>query len=675
MKLALAQLDVVPGRPDRNVAAGLEMIAEAKRQKADIVALPELFVSGYLLGDNKWNADEACLDYMSYNEPLLEASHGIAIIYGNVFLDTNINERVQTRAWYPNRDGRTRKYNAAYVIQNGKPAARAKETKLLPSGIQPKTLQPTYRIFDDDRHFFSLIQISQQFNTPLETLLQPWLIDVNGGQKKVGVIICEDGWWNEYGVNPAGILIKNSAEAVVDLSASPFTLGKNAARDRRVISTKEDVESRGLQFPPFYYVNCCGVQNNGKNLIMFDGDTTAYNKQAKPVVLSSGMYKPELLIVSHDAVCNAPAIERKEKSLIEQKRDTLVRGWRAFLDMVGVSGNPRVWHGLSGGIDSTVGALLIAEAFGSGCLECIGMPTRFNSKGTQGIAAQFAQQCGFTYHVVPIQEIATLQERMLLSVNPKVRVSPLARGNIAARIRGAGVLAGLAGVYGGIFSNNGNKDEMWLGYATIHGDLSGAGAHLGDMTKMEVVALAKLYKHEYQEKYGFDPIPDSLIPDELWTERADFVFPTAELEEEQKDPIKFGYHCSLLQHMLGYYRKTPADIMELYLNGTLDTTLDAYHVGVADNPQGLTARLMQRYSLFEPKNFIADLKWFASAFERNVFKRTEFTPLIFMTSKTTFGFDNRECILPPYETKRQRALEREIREGMRVYCPKGRGAA
>ena len=677
MKVALAQIDVIPGKPKINMARGLEMIAEAKNQKADIIALPELFVSGYLLGDNKWNSDTVCLDFMRHNEKLLEASNGIAIVYGNVFLDKDINRRLNDDTWRPNRDGRTRKYNAAHVIQNGKTARRALETNLLPPGVQPKTLQPTYRVFDDDRYFFSMRHIQQEFNVPLETLLQPWVLNIQGEEKKIGVIICEDGWWNEYLINPAGILIKNGAETIIDISASPYTYGKNGARDRRVISTKENVEERGDKFTTFYYVNCCGVQNNGKNLVMFDGGTTAYNIEAEPVVLSSAMYEPELIVLEDEDLRKAQPVERKEKSLIEQKRDTIIRGWHSFADMVGAHGNPTVWHGLSGGLDSVTGALVIAEAFGSDYLENVYMPTVFNKKEMQGgvdtesISEHFTNKCGFRYNKIDLQAMVELQERMLTSIRPGTKVSSLARGNIASRARGAGVLAGLAGIYGGLFSNNGNKDEMFLGYSTIHGDLAGAGAHLGDLTKMEIVALAKLYNKEYKAKYGFEPVPALLIPDELWTERKDFVSPSAQLEKDQKDPIKFGYHCALLQYMLEYRRNVAADVMELYLNGRLDSTLDKYHEGVADNPKGLTARLMQRYDLFSPKNFIEDLKWFDSSFEKSVFKRTEFTPLVFMTSKTAFGFDNRESILPPEELLRATELEREILSGMKSYEPRG----
>src|SRR5512134_622856 len=155
MKIALAQMEVIPGKIDHNVHIMLDMITQAKNEAADLIVFPELCISGYILSD-QWVSESFCAALMEYNQVFMQASHGIAIVYGNIYLDQEINRRMTDDAYHPNKDGRTRKYNGVYVFQNGRPARRVKEGNILPQGVQPKTLLPQYRIFDDERYYFSL---------------------------------------------------------------------------------------------------------------------------------------------------------------------------------------------------------------------------------------------------------------------------------------------------------------------------------------------------------------------------------------------------------------------------------------------------------------------------------------------------------------------------------------
>src|SRR3989344_1756501 len=280
MKVALAQMNVIPGMPKKNIETMLRMIKEAKVNGADVVAFPEMCVGGYLLGD-KWLEDSTCLNLMKFNEVLRKASEGIVLAYGNVYLDKDINERVKDTKWHPNKDGRVRKYNSIYVFQDGKPVHRKEETGVLPNGLQPKTLLPNYRFFDDERYFFSLKDIARDFGVPLKNLMQPFVVDIDEKKVEIGFELCEDLWCEDYrenkeALNPTKMLIENGAEYIVNLSASPWTYGKNGARDRRVKFLKEE---SGDSFVPFLYVNCTGVQNNGKNVTTFDGGSTIYNKE------------------------------------------------------------------------------------------------------------------------------------------------------------------------------------------------------------------------------------------------------------------------------------------------------------------------------------------------------------------------------------------------------------
>lgn len=161
MKVALAQLDVQAGRPRKNVKRMVEMIREAKLEDADLIAFPEMAVSGYLVGD-KWTDDSWCRNLMEYNEMLREASEDIIVVYGNVFLDDKLK----------GRDGRAVKFNSAYCVEN---------KKII--GIRHKTLLPTYRIFDDSRYFAN----------PLDFGIEPTPVELSNGIK-IGLEVCEDMW-------------------------------------------------------------------------------------------------------------------------------------------------------------------------------------------------------------------------------------------------------------------------------------------------------------------------------------------------------------------------------------------------------------------------------------------------------------------------------------------------
>lgn len=139
MKVALAQMEVVPGQPGKNLETMLAMIEQAKRSGVDLIAFPEMCVPGYLLTDHFYRED-LLREFMSFNEELRNASQGIAIAYGNIFADTDkaINERTGEKGPHPNKDGRSRKYNAVYVFQNGKPAPRLRET----SALRMETYRP-----------------------------------------------------------------------------------------------------------------------------------------------------------------------------------------------------------------------------------------------------------------------------------------------------------------------------------------------------------------------------------------------------------------------------------------------------------------------------------------------------------------------------------------------------
>jgi NAD+ synthase (glutamine-hydrolysing) len=557
---------------------------------------------------------------MEYNEVLREASRGIAIAYGNIYLDKFINKRVNHDGFHPNKDGRTRKYNSIYVFQNMEYVSRLKETNILPQGVQPKTLLPNYRIFDEERYFFSTQDIAKDFSVSLESLLQPFILRVSEEQVPIGFELCEDLWCEDYrrngnALNPTKILIQNGARLIINISASPWTFGKNKTRDKRIGFLKKE---SGNDFVPFLYVNCVGAQNNGKNILVFDGASTVYNSDGLPVILADATYQEELIIVCESDFSKKP-LERVEKGKVEAKFQAIIRGLRHINDIFGHI--PRYVIGLSGGIDSAVVASLLTIAVGKENVTGVNMPTKYNKQVTKDIAKRVAEKLGIEYVVIPITEIVELNRLLLITKTNAEKLDSVLEQNIQAKVR-MQILSNLAQKYGGIYTNNGNKWEIATGYCTLDGDARGALAPIGDLTKSEVILIAQ-YLNEHI--FGVEVIPHASIGLE--------ILPGAELEYQQINPLKLGYHCALIEAFMDYKPKSAEDIMHWYLDGTLEDNL------------GITTQLIKDHRIDHPREFIRDLEWFNSQVQKSVFKRIQGQPIILLT-KTAYGYDRRESILP-----------------------------
>ncbi len=658
MKIALAQMEVKPAQPEKNLETMLEMIEQAKKQKVDVVAFPEMCLGGYLIGD-KFLDDDFCADLMEYNEDLAKASVGITIIYGNIYVDKNINTRWEDNAIHPNKDGRTRKYNAAYIYHNGKPVERANNNNILPQGVQPKTLLPNYRFFDDERYFFSAKDIATDAGVDLNALMQPFLIKVGDKRIPISINLCEDMWCEDYRLNRksqniAQYHIQNGAQAIINISASPWTYGKHHARDRRV----QFLAKNCSPFVPYFYINCVGAQNNGKNIITFDGGSTIYNNDGLPVKTITESYTQDLLVIDLEEVNGAPITTRTEKKKIAQKYDAMIRGLRHLPDMIGTDTYPLVVNGMSGGVDSDVSSALLVDAFGIGHVLGLNLPTEYNSEQTKQSAAYTASKLGIKILTVPISTIVnanqeTLQEYVFNKLGIKLHsnAKDVTDQNIQAKIRGTNILSNVAGAYHALFINNGNKLETALGYATLYGDVGGAIAVLGDLTKTEVFEMARYINNEVHHD---EIIPWTLIPDELFRFDNGKIAPSAELKEKQIDPMRFGYHDALLEALTNYNKTSPEQILRWYKEGTLAENLD------------ISNELLERWDITTPSTFIADLDWFRNQHNGNVFKRVQAPPIIIL-SKSAYGYDIRESIIPTQETRAYTRMKAEILQMDRYY--------
>jgi NAD+ synthase (glutamine-hydrolysing) len=379
---------------------------------------------------------------------------------------------------------------------------------------------------------------------------------------------------------------------------------------------------------PFFYVNNVGAQNNGKNILVFDGDTTAYDSDGS-VCARAAHWREELLTVGGGGSAGVSDDQGETQAI----HDALVTGI-AHLDRTRGQDN-RYLIGVSGGVDSSVVVSLLAQACGPERVFAVNMPTRFNADITQENARILCERLGVDYLSCPIDELYQQLSGKIASTrfaSSEGDYTRLVDENLQARIRGADILAGLAAKHGLIFTNNGNKTEVALGYATLYGDVNGAIAPIADLYKTQVFALAR-YLNE--DVYGKETIPLNLMDGS--------IVPSAELSDAQDvtrglgDPIKYGYHDALLRQMIEY-RHHPADILGWFLDGSLLGAL-----GWDD-----AARFRDYFP--DAKVWLEDLEWIACQLRISYFKRIQAPPII-VTSKRAFGFDLRESQLPDYAPK------------------------
>jgi len=520
VRIALAQINSTVGDISGNGDKIRRFIDEARRSQADLVAFPEMAITGYPPEDLLFKT-QFVTGNLKELDAIRQASNGIAVIVGFVDLQGDL-------------------FNAAAFI---------KDRELL--GVHHKVYLPNYGVFDEDRYF-------------RPGTAYP-VFGLNGAV--VGVNICEDIW---HPSGPASIQVQKGAQIVVNISSSPYHAGKGAAREKMLTTRSADYTA------VVAYVNMVG----GQDELVFDGGSFVANERGEIIargkqfeedlvlcdidleaILRARLHNPRLrkeaagqTIVSDtarspDGVYRPSIPARKLEPLepVAEIYQALVLGTR---DYVRKNGFQKVVMGLSGGVDSSLVAVIAADALGPENVVGVAMPSRFTSSMSESDAETLARNLGIRFMVIPIEEAYTAYLNTMAQCFKDVKPDSTEE-NIQARIRG-NILMALSNKFGWLVLTTGNKSEMATGYCTLYGDMAGGFAVIKDIFKTMVYKLAR-YRNALA---GKELIPKRVLERE----------PTAELRANQKDSDSLPVY-DLLDPILAAYVEEDKSLSEIVKMG------------------------------------------------------------------------------------------------------------
>jgi NAD+ synthase (glutamine-hydrolysing) len=467
LRLALLQINPTAGDLDGNSSLIVRAARTAQSLGADLAVTPELALMGYLPRDLLMSNGFVRRGCQALARLAAELRDGPPLLVG-----------VAT----PNPSDRGRPlFNSAVLLQDGAVGAAFH-----------KTLLPTYDVFDEDRYF--------------EPAAATQLLELNG--RRLGVSICEDVWndrdfWQRrrYHHDPIEVLAEAGADAIVNLSASPFQAGKQLFREQML---GHMAQKYGL---PIAYVNQVG----GNDDLIFDGRSCAFDAQGRLCARAKGFEQDVLMV---DPAGGVGDIAGDDFELESEIWSALVLGVR---DYVAKTRFRQVLLGLSGGIDSALTAAIAAEAVGPENVLGVMMPSCYSSPGSIGDSVELARNLGIRTLTLPIADIMKTYDGVLSEAFRGFQTD-VTEENIQSRIRG-NLLMALSNKYGALLLTTGNKSEMSVGYCTLYGDMNGGLAVIADLPKMMVYRVSRWRNGRRME-----------IPSEILTKA-----PSAELRPGQTD--------------------------------------------------------------------------------------------------------------------------------------------
>ena len=477
-RVALAQIDVTVGDLDGNASKILEYVDRARALKVDLVAFPELAVTGYPPEDLVFRR-QFVQDNLARMERIVEATKDTSIVLG--FVDRD-DDHV---------------YNAAAVASDGRLV-----------DVYHKVHLPNYSVFDEVRYFQP------------GTSCPVYLI----GGARVGVNVCEDIWFPD---GPVKTQSEAGAQLIVNINGSPYYGGRLREREGMLAARVRD---NGVYVA---YVNLVG----GQDELVFDGASLVLDPSGQ-VVARGSQFDEDLVVADLDLPDQAggdgpgpvmvskrstdgdrPALPDRQPTLYDPVGEVyaaLVLGTRDYVTKCGFD---KVVVALSGGIDSTLVAAIAVDALGADRVVGVSMPSRFSSEGSVLDARALSENMGFELRTIPIEDTFGAS---LGTLGPHFEGTEwgVAEENLQSRIRGNLIMA-LSNKFDWLVLTTGNKSEMATGYATIYGDMAGGFAVIKDVPKTLAYELAK----HRNALAGREVIPRSVIDKP----------PSAELRPDQKD--------------------------------------------------------------------------------------------------------------------------------------------
>jgi NAD+ synthase (glutamine-hydrolysing) len=503
LKLCVAQLNFVVGDMPANAQKIVDAARAAYADGARLLLTPELSICGYAAEDLFLRPAfiTACDDAVKTVARELAGLKDLAVVVGH---PTGGDRRTRSVAVQ-------QRHNAASVLQGGEVIATYAKREL-----------PNYQVFDERRYF-----------TPGQGTCV-----FEAGGVKVGLLICEDAWFEE----PARLAREAGAQLLAVINASPFHVGKGGEREQMM---RERVADCGL---PLVYAHLVG----GQDEVVFEGHSFAVNADGA-IAGRAPSFVTDLFAVQVTGSAR-PVLSAAMAPLRSPEADlwdALVLGVR---DYIGKNGFPGVILGLSGGIDSALVLAVAVDALGAGKVRTVMMPSPYTADISWIDARDMAARLGVRY-----DEISIVPEFEAFKASLAGEFAGLPEDtteeNIQARIRGVMLMA-LSNKFGSIVLTTGNKSEMATGYCTLYGDMAGGFAVIKDVFKTAVFRLARWRNEHDPYGTGANPIPERIITRP----------PSAELRPDQKDQDSLPPY-EVLDAILERYMENDQSLSELVAAG------------------------------------------------------------------------------------------------------------